>query len=365
MRRQTTLRDERNLLLDELSGYVNITYSEDDGNMVSVQIAGETLVDGKTYNDITITTVKDEINTICNDLANLNAAISGTITPAQAAQRDEMIAALEAISGKITCTIDATGSTTVEIDYVDSSMTAVTDTLVSGGTFTATTSDAVIEYDGADEEYVLNLGDTYLNTETVAGGELYAHMLLRDSDSADDSGIPYYINQLDGLAQDIVESVNECMNTGYTYPDEENSYTSVTGVDVDMFEDFSGSYELVTAGNFSISSSVLESVWNIAASDTQIDLDAESTQSANNKVALLLADLINTEDYSDTLDGIISHLGLRVSSCESTLDTQEALVTSTESQRESISGVSIDEEAVNLITYQQTYNACSRTITTA
>ena len=90
-----------------------------------------------------------------------------------------------------------------------------------------------------------------------------------------------------------MESVNECMNTGYTYPDEENSYASVTGADVDMFEDYSGSYALVTAGNFSVADAVIESVWNIAASDAEIDLTAKSTESSNNNVALLLADLIN------------------------------------------------------------------------
>jgi hypothetical protein len=34
---------------------------------------------------------------------------------------------------------------------------------------------------------------------------------------------------------------------------------------VDMFEDFGDSYALVTAGNFTISTAVSESVWNIAA----------------------------------------------------------------------------------------------------
>ena len=42
------LNDERNLLLDQLSGYVNITYNwnEDNDNMIDV-IGGLTLVGGK------------------------------------------------------------------------------------------------------------------------------------------------------------------------------------------------------------------------------------------------------------------------------------------------------------------------------
>lgn len=357
------LRDKRNVLLDQLSGYADITFSE-SGSLVSVLLAGQSLVDGKTYSEIAVTSATDEINTISQQLADLNDDIiaAGFITSGQADERDALIGALESISGKVTCTVNADETATVTIDYVDAAMTAVTDTLVSAGTFTATTSDTVVEYKGADEEYVLKLADTYLNTESLECGELFAHMTLRDGESTLQAGIPYYISKLDELAQSIARTANECINTGYTYPDEENGYISVTGVD--MFEDFSDSYDLVTAGNFTISSSVAESVWNIAASDTEIDLGSQNTQSANNKVALLLADLINTNDYSAMLDGLIAHLGVAVSSSESTLDTQQSLIESTENQRESISGVSIDEEAVNLIMCQQTYNACSRLITT-
>ena len=80
------LRDQRNLLLDKLSGYADITYSE-NGSMVNVQIAGEALVEGKDYSEIGITTASDEINSICQDLADLNDDVitSGPITPLQEA----------------------------------------------------------------------------------------------------------------------------------------------------------------------------------------------------------------------------------------------------------------------------------------
>lgn len=358
------LRDKRNLLLDKLSGYADISYTA-SGSMVSVSIAGETLVEGKTFNRIIITTATEEIQLICQELAALNGDIisSGAITPEQEALRDAYIDELNAISGKIACSVDAAdGTVTVDINYLDNMMNAKTDTLVAGSTFTAIAGDAVREYQGAEEEYVLRLGSTRLDMETVGGGELSAHLCLRDEGGTSDSGIPYYISQLDGFARSIAETVNKCMNDGYTFPDKENGYTSINGVD--MFEDFGGSYDLITAGNFAVSKAVLESVWNLAASDAEIDLDLSDTQSANNAVALKLADLINTEDYSATLDGLVSHLGVAVASSESTLDTQQSLLASISNQRESISGVSLDEEAVNLIKYQQTYNACSRLITT-
>jgi flagellar hook-associated protein 1 FlgK len=359
------LRDKRNLLFDKLSGYAEISLS-DNGSMVDVRIAGETLVEGKTSCEIGINTATDEINGICQQLADLNNDIlaAGTITAEQEDTRDALMEALTEISGKITCTVDgADGTVGVTITYIDHTTTAaVTEPLVSGAAFTAAADTAVCEYDGASTEFVLKLGGKYLNTDTLESGELFAHLYLRDSSSASESGIPYYIGQLDELARSIVQSVNECMNTGYTYPDEENGHASVNMVD--MFEDFGNSYSLVTAGNFSLSPAIVDSVWNLAASDTEIDLDAEDTQSANNKVALLLAELINTEDYTATLDGLISHLGVDVQSSKNTLDTQQSLLKSIGNQRESVSGVSIDEEAVNLIMYQRTYTACSRVITT-
>ncbi len=357
------LRDQRNLLLDKLSGYAGISFSEDSSGMVSVVIAGQTLVDGKTSSDIAITSATDEINDICQQLSVLNPILAGGgATPEQYAERDALIGALESISGKLTCTVEADDSVTVEIDYVDATTTAVNDTLVSGGTYTATTSGAVKEYPGADDEYVLKLGDTYLNTDSLESGELYAHQRLRDGNDTAKSGIPYYMGELDELAQSLVQTVNVCMNNGYTYPDAENGYTSVNGVD--MFADFGDNYSLVTAGNFTLSVAVSQSVWNIAASDTVIDLSATNTQTANNIVALQLADLINTNDYGGTLDGLVSHLGVAVNTATDALNTQQSLLESTENQRTSISGVSLDEEAVNLIKYQQTYNACSRVITT-
>lgn len=360
------LRDQRNLLLDKLSGYSDFTCSEDAKGMVNVWIAGEALVDGKTAGSISITSAADEIDTLCQQLSILNGDVlsAGIITPDQETQRDGICSALQQISGKISCNVNADGTASVSIDYVSASMTQVTDSLVDGSTCGSVSEEAVKAFDGADMESVLKLGETYLNTDTVSGGELFAHLSLRGGDTSGDAGVPYYIGRLDDLARTVAETVNECMNKGYTYPDEENGFSSVTGTDVDLFADFGNQYALVTAGNFSVSDSVLSSVWNIAGSDSEIDLSSDSTQTSNNKVALLLADLINNTDYGDMLDGLISHLGQTVSGSQSLLDTRESLVESTENQRQSISGVSVDEEAVNLIMYQQTYNACSRVITT-
>jgi flagellar hook-associated protein FlgK len=108
--------------------------------MIDVRIAGETLVEGKTSHEIEITTATDEINTICQQLAQLNDDIlaAGTITAEQEDMRDALIGALTEISGKITCTVDAAdGTVGVTITYVDHTTTSVvSEPLVSGAAFT-------------------------------------------------------------------------------------------------------------------------------------------------------------------------------------------------------------------------------------
>jgi flagellar hook-associated protein 1 FlgK len=70
------LNDERNLLLDELSGYVNITYAPNavNGSMVDVKIGDLVLVDGKTPNRIVLNSASNhiaDIDSLLNQLPSI------------------------------------------------------------------------------------------------------------------------------------------------------------------------------------------------------------------------------------------------------------------------------------------------------
>jgi flagellar hook-associated protein 1 FlgK len=60
----------------------------------------------------------------------------------------------------------------------------------------------------------------------------------------------------------------------------------------------------------------------------------------------------------------VSQVGSDVQSNQSTLTTANTLLTSINNQRQSVSGVSLDEEMTNLITYQRAYQASARMMTT-
>ena len=60
----------------------------------------------------------------------------------------------------------------------------------------------------------------------------------------------------------------------------------------------------------------------------------------------------------------VAQVGSDVQSNQSTLTTANTLLTSINNQRQSVSGVSLDEEMTNLITYQRAYQASARMMTT-
>lgn len=162
--------------------------------------------------------------------------------------------------------------------------------------------------------------------------------------------LPAYRARLDQLAQSLVTEVNAIHQTGFTL-------TGATGTN---FFDPAG----VTAATIALDAGVLASTDAIAAAATNAPGDGD--------LALRLAALLRTpvaslggrtmRDHYVTFAGSI---GLDVSDAASTADAQLALVDNADARRLSVSGVSVDEEMVNLIAQQQAYSAAARLVSAA
>ncbi len=89
--------------------------------------------------------------------------------------------------------------------------------------------------------------------------------------------------------------------------------------------------------------------------------------SANNRNALLLADLQNqgtlnnsSVSYESAFAQIVSAVGNKTNELTIIGDASEALLTQTASAMQAESGVNLDEEAANLLRYQQAYQAAGK-----
>jgi flagellar hook-associated protein 1 FlgK len=67
-----------------------------------------------------------------------------------------------------------------------------------------------------------------------------------------------------------------------------------------------------------------------------------------------------TGSFTQIYGSVVSAAGEAVKTAEDSLVTQGAILAQTEAQRDSVSGVSLDEEAINLLQYQKAYEAAAR-----
>ncbi len=134
---------------------------------------------------------------------------------------------------------------------------------------------------------------------------------------------------------------------------------TITGVPVaGDIVDFSVSEN--AASTMSVASAVLANTDKIAAG-------LSTTSDGDNALALS-----NLQDKlvfggNTTFDGFfnstVSLVGVRTRSANDGLEQQDELMLELENQRQSVSGVSIDEEMINLIKFQQAFEASARMIT--
>jgi flagellar hook-associated protein 1 FlgK len=290
--RANDLRDQRGLLLDELSGIIEFEYSEDSGGNINIELDGKYLVRQTTVHEL---------------------AVSATL-----------------------------------------------DNPVKSGA-----ENRLYEVYWADED-----GNPTSGKVDIQNGALCAYMEIRDGNDESNIGLPYIIGQLNTLCQKITSDVNAIHRTGYNIPNDTNGNTSQT--DIDFFEDTSAARDgsEVTAQNFKLSSAVLEDVYNIAASDSLVALAGEENeQRGNGEIALALAELVNQTDASGNPDNfdsvyksIVTGIGIEMNHISVTASAQTVMQEHLDEQRQSVSGVSLDEEMTNMIRFQHAYTAASRVI---
>jgi len=164
-----------------------------------------------------------------------------------------------------------------------------------------------------------------------------------------DDQIPELSASLDELANSLVQQVNSAHVTGY----------GLNGSSGNNFFDL----DTTGAGNLSLSGEVLASLEVIAAS--------ASGAPGDNSIALSIAGLQNqlvmengTATIGSYYANLVSEVGVVRQNASFRHTQEQAALQQLETQRESVSGVSLDEEMTNLIQYQQAYEAAARLVTT-
>ncbi|NLY77193.1 MAG: flagellar hook-associated protein FlgK [Tissierellia bacterium] len=189
----------------------------------------------------------------------------------------------------------------------------------------------------------------------LISGQLKGLLDLYNGDGVNNAyrGIPYYQKRLNEFAKEFAEGFNIQHSQGFKLDSTEN------GGDFFTFDEFNPAATITVAGD------ILNDLKNIAAAANS----GGSAEDNGNLLALL--EQRNTGDGfefnsspDDYIKSIISNFSVDSTQAKRMNETQEVILQNIESKRNSISGVSLDEEMANMIRFQNTYVAAARMITT-
>ncbi len=187
----------------------------------------------------------------------------------------------------------------------------------------------------------------------LTSGKIKGLLDIRDGATKENQGIPYYMTELDSLAQEIITGFNTVNNAGFTIPYDGNP--SVNGVD--FFDSDPANF---SALNIRVSDELLESGYNIAASS---ELITGQINWGNKDNIVEFSNMRNSSNIEEHLQSIISDVAINTNYYGNRSKSQRVLTSHIETQKLSVSEVSLDEEMTNLIQFRHSYDAAAKLIT--
>ncbi|MGV8056612.1 MAG: flagellar hook-associated protein FlgK [Smithellaceae bacterium] len=191
-------------------------------------------------------------------------------------------------------------------------------------------------------------GDTAAFTVTAAGPTVSA-VTATDVDS--------------GASQDHY-AVGQINNIGQIYKNTQTGHpiTITRGAAADTWTvTDNGGYDNLTILSANAQSVALDMDGNGTA---DITVSLSGTWEQNDALSFSLTKSENTTTIDGYYNAFIGRIGQDVADSSTALERQTAIINQFSDQKEALSGVSLDEEMLNLVKYQMGYNAASRLTTT-
>ena len=296
-------------------------------NQISTQLGSL-----KTSLNSSLTTDVGSANKLLSDIANLNKQISTSEFSGSSANdlRDAREQDLEHLGSLVNFTSSTATNGSVDISVGGQN-------LVSG----YQVADTLQTYDSGN-------GNLYVQTTsggvplTLTGGSIQGTIDARDGTLATLSG------NVDNLAGTLITQVNGIHNAGY-------SMTGSTGASF-----FNGT----NAGTISVNAS-------LATNPALIQASGSATATGDNSVALQLAQLAATaqtalggQTFIAANTQLVGAMGTDLENANNQVSSQNAVSQMLSAQQSSTSGVSMDEEMTNLMSFQKAYEASGKLVQT-
>lgn len=358
------LTDQRNLLVEELSRFVDLNYFEDESGMLTILVGGgNPLVEGKIYNGLEMNfdgSGNLVINWVGSESSKLDITnyIQGGKLGGWLTVRDELIpgyetdlnALAEAVIKEVNrqhsqgVGLEAFSSVTGTYAVEDPTKALKTLDLPFGNEIAEGQSFTIWVYDGS--------GNAAQNDITIDSGSSLNNLID-------------YINtpsKVDNVTASKVDGKLKLeADSGYSFAFSNDSSNILMALGINTF--FTGK----DASDLGINPTVSGYPLNIAAA--RIGSDGGFAE-GDNRNALDIVDLRDTactildtnSTFGDFLSSLVGEIGIDARAASRNYTFREAFIKDLEETREGLQGVSLDEEMTNLIRYQHAYQAAAKLI---
>lgn len=397
--RANELRDQRDLLIDELSEVVDVETMEfpltdkNDPNVESnahryiVRIAGgQTLVDGTSYKTLECVArdKNEKVNqTDADGLYDVKWSDGNSFSLTNAAMGGKLKGLVQLRDGNnganFNGEIKSVTGNQVEIKVTDEFLKSMQDCTLSDNGGLINIGNVMYRYDSWEFDGT----DTYTFTMSASNvPQVDAGCVGKDAKTETQikyQGIPYYMQQMNSWIRGFAKTVNDIFTSGVDANGNKGCilFTGVTGNKESQFTEADlniaggagsdkSSYYLLTAGNFCINSELIKDP-SLLGTRTDSEVGVEEC----GKIQEMINMLTSREEFSfrngtagQLLEAILGDVSLNASDANIFQGTFGSLRNTIDNQRNSISGVDEDEEAVSLVKFQNSYTLASKMIQT-
>lgn len=390
------LRDQRALLIDELSSIVPTEVSEvpvtnskhpdmqTGANYYTVKINGQKFVDTYEYSELTCVARKNTINQSDREgMYEIVWADTGNSFKAGSDSSSGSLKALfdirdgnnsenfrGAITGVTAGTITISNPSITNVNAM--TMPAEGVFTIDGKNYNYTDFTFTTDADGNVKEYTFTLENQLSSDQQAKLDGKQASI----GESIDAMGVPYYLAQMNEFLRNFAGSFNDIMNSADAKDLNGNStdyFSFFTGTHTKTGEEYvlsnaagvysakaSNSYYQLTCGNACVS--------NIAVKDpTTIATTTTNAADAYDLVEKMLKLKSDTELYrgggaDDFLECMYSDISVDSQKSKIFQKNYSNISNAIDKQRMSVSGVDKDEEAIDLVKFQNAYNLSSKMV---
>lgn len=421
------LRDERALLVDELSAILPVEVEEfpvensnypdmyTGGTNYRIKVNGQSLVDTFDYHELKYVARENKVNqTDADGLYDLYWADTGvSFCPTATSMSGSLRGLFEMrdgnnksiFTGKVGT--DDTAFGTAVVDGKNVTTVTITDTSVTDmnklhiaqeGILTiqnnnfnysgfTVTKEAAVDANGApildadgNETYTYSYTFTLeREMSTIEKGKL-AGKNANIGTSIDAMGVPYYMSQMSEFLRIFSESFNSLQQGTADNPGVDldgnvmgaffvaNNQTDGTEYDFadDVVSSYSNTYYQITAGTFAVASASIKNPARIATMSQKNYTDGVDSYDIADAILKLQSETTMYRGCSatDFLRCLLSDVTVDTNEAKLFKENYTNIGNMIDTQRQSISGVDEDEEALELVKFQNAYNLASKMIST-